>query len=578
MEQPKDDLAAQILSTGAARFSHGAWTLATGGAEGEDLLRLSKHEELHQVLNDLTTFGLLLDALAILHQTTPSERWERMLTSLVGRCRTTHETFATYNSSQLGIWHENPINAPKDNPEYSNYYRLGATIVSRLPTKPLGMIALSGVVRLAMNGPLPAAAVEGRWDALRLSDFRAADAPDYRFERCLEMLDAVFWQKAYEGAKALFGLHPQWGSILANPQGVFTPEQYFQFTPLGGGLAWVGPGGIDQALETAVANYFIDRAAEVLRGQGIPLYSLAQRKQIEASVRDKLPLPLARPNDQRQPAADFKNLRLQSRERLLLRKAPLQSSVRWLHRIEQDDWRAYIRILKEEGSLPVYLRSVEEVRSNHGLAGDDIPNADGVTCFLRKKRLLADESIGLDLHFVNEPERLARLSLHAALEGGEARICVSGRVLLRADSAGAAAWLGAAHGMPMSVLLDADPQRVIEKLNNAWDALVWHIQTFEAAGEQDILFLFPVGTGPVPDLALFRPGTYASLDATLLLLREPAIPLMIRQIGVNTILGLPEATMQKEWNVPLHCAWTANRYLSEEYLFLPVPSEEDNRD
>ena len=221
------------------------------------------------------------------------------------------------------------------------------------------------------------------------------------------------------------------------------------------------PGGIDRQFENDVGNFFVDHAAAALRDHGLRSYTLHERKEIDASVRAKLSVHIPRLYDQPDRIEDFNNKRLHGREQLLLRKQPLRASVQSLDKISIEDWSAYSRILREERSLPIYFRSVEEVARNHGLLCENIPSADGVACFLRKKRREPDGSLLVDLHFVDEPERLERLFFYAAGEDGEVRICVSGRLLVRQDLERLAKWFEAMRGMPMSILIDAHPQRIL---------------------------------------------------------------------------------------------------------------------
>jgi hypothetical protein len=95
---------------------------------------------------------------------------------------------------------------------------------------------------------------------------------------------------------------------------------------------------------------------------------------------------------------------------------------------------------------------------------------------------------------------------------------------------------------------------------------VWHIQELQEAGGHDVVFVFPVGVQPVPEVGLFRPATYASADAALKLLDPPAIPFTLNELGVN-MPDLPDELTRRQWKFPIHLAWAAKRYLNEEYMF-----------
>jgi hypothetical protein len=116
---------------------------------------------------------------------------------------------------------------------------------------------------------------------------------------------------------------------------------------------------------------------------------------------------------------------------------------------------------------------------NHGLDRGDIPTAADVACFLRKKREDPDRFVGVDLHFASDPERLDRLF---RMTGGAVRICISGRWLAEASDDALNPWVEIWRGMSMSVILDTHPEAIFRRLNPAWEALVWDIETLPEAG------------------------------------------------------------------------------------------------
>jgi len=562
-------LADQIFSQGGGRFDHQAWIVTAGTA----MEALSRHERYHRVLNDITLFGAVLNGLAYLSRDFPDENnYRHVLTRLVARCRITHEMWATYMGLAAIEGDEQRREQLQGNIEYQNYYDLAAELVARLPTRPLGLIALGGVVRIAMNGPLPDDFVNGRLSAIRLSDFRAADAPDHRLLQCRQLLDRSFWTVACEKAKARLGSHPHWSIYLDSNEEGLRPHHIMSMAPVGD-LVSIGQGGIDPSFENDVANFLIDQAFFFLRNHTIETYTLARRREIESSIQSALASPAVRFYNAPERHEVFNLERDSGREQIRLRTEPRRVKIHQLATIQTSDWAAYNQIREEEGDIPVYMRSVEDIMLNHGLDRGDIPTAADVACFLRKKREDPDRFVGVDLHFVSDPERLDRLF---RMTGGAVRICISGRWLAEASDDALNPWVEIWRGMSMSVILDTHPEAIFRRLNPAWEALVWDIETLPEAGGQSVLFIFPIGPEPLPPIGLFRPASYASADAVIKLINPEPISLMVRRTGIQ-IQGLSTQTLQSDWMLPEHLVWTAKRLLDEETVFCPATPEEQHR-
>jgi hypothetical protein len=78
------------------------WSVALRGSAGSVGSRLvTAHEAMHAALNDVTAFGILLAACAVLSRRRGDQSGDSdtgsKLVKLVASCRGTHEAFATFN-------------------------------------------------------------------------------------------------------------------------------------------------------------------------------------------------------------------------------------------------------------------------------------------------------------------------------------------------------------------------------------------------------------------------------------------------------------------------------------------------
>jgi hypothetical protein len=548
----EDDLTAQILA--------GCWRVDAGdGAEAA-----SSHARCHQFLTDFTAFGLALEAFAALHRRDAGDgRFAAIVRALVGRCGMAHEVFAV----AFDGWEDDGA-SPTRAEERAPYDAWGATFVRRAPTEPIGRLALNAVCRIAMNGPLPDSFGSGDPSTLSLEDFDASHDPDRRLVTLAERLDTPFWTRVVALARKRFGSHAHWSTYLDTDPASGAMASSLNLERVGDRVL-TGSGGIDKSFENDVCNYFIDQAIFEAAQRGVDTYSLRHRQELDRAVRSRLPSLPPRPYDEPERIGTFGLRRIYEREHVHFRRSALPTSVGTLRSVSEDDWSAYQQILPTEGSLPAYLRAADDVRRNHAL-DRPLPGDGEPVCFLRKKRWLSDGAVGLDVHVIQEPQRLARLQTIATLAGGDVRVCISGALLVSADPERLAPWVAAAAGMPTTILLDADPSAILARLNDDWAALTWHVQRLAEIDGAQMLFLFPVGDH-APRLCFLRPCTDASADATLQLLPRPAVPLALKLAGVR-IGGIPDELLAEEWAFPLHAVWTAKRCLSEERVFAPTPA------
>lgn len=566
------ELEDQLLAFGAARFHHGHWQVEEVGDEanpwGLRTMR-TRHEEIHQNLNELTLFGLLLEMTA--HRAREgegSERYSRLLSGLVARCRTTHEVVATYLSS-VSYGRTGPPAEVAGDAEYWGYFELGAELSARLPNPALGVLAVWGLGRLAMNPRLPEVLSEKGIQGFFLADLRARDAPDERFLRGMEILDRPFWARAAEQAAAYFGRHPDWEEYFGARAWQLTPAKMMKLEPIPGEeRVHVSSGGIDEGFENDVANFLLDQAGSALEAGGMAFVGLQERIEVQKQVRAASNLWVPRLYDSPVILVRSKLERLFYGERLIWRSPPRRARVSDLRNGTPRDFGAYRNIVQEEGFLPLYLRRREDVLANHLFEREDDLPPDPVLCYARKQRQEEDGSISLDVQLLRQPTELITLGMWAEERGGNVGLLVSGSALTSTSPEAVAPWLEHSGGAALSILLDTDPNRILACLEQSWEVLIWHQQEMVEGGGQEVLFLYTVGKQTQPGLGFFRPANSWLADATLRMLDRPALPVTLQATG-GRIEGISRELAEMEWTFPLHLAWAAKRYLNEESRFVP---------
>lgn len=561
------ELGDALSRAGRGRFDGDSWEVDFRG----NVEALSDHERLHRQLNELTSFGAVLDAVSRLaREEVDDGRFAKMFRKLVGRARTTHEVFATYASSynNHGARAEAELTG---NLEYLDYFRIGDQIIRTAPTLAFGNLVLFALARIAMNGPLPACVENGDFAELELNQFRAKHDPDHRFQVCRTWLTPEICAEVFAEAKAYFGAHKHWDLFIERREGELRPEDLIDFRTVGDRLEIV-TGGIDSRFQTDVGNFTLDHLYFRMRDIGIDIYSLAQRREIEERIRNGVTVTSQRFYDDPENFEDLNRRRDMGRERLRLRQ-PLPTRVRAPLQIGNEDWALFRRVARDEGHCPVYLRSGQDFLDNHAVTetGDGIAiDRDRPICFLRKKRYLENGTIGLDVVVVGEPYRLLSINMH--VEG--LRMCMSGQMFTDAWADKVRPWLEYFAG-PIDILIDTHPQRIVNCLAGGWEALAW--KTCLVAGDNDdklpFLTIFPVGVGELPEVALFRPASDTASTATVEAINPVPVGAFIQQIGVR-IHGLTDGAQQGSWDIPDRLKHTLRRYVEEEALFRPHTPEE----
>ncbi|MCP4370414.1 MAG: hypothetical protein GY797_20215 [Deltaproteobacteria bacterium] len=522
-------------------------------------------------MNDITNFGFVLKVCAdqVKAEKSPN-RYKQLLKSLISRCRKTHEMQATYIS--IVDFSGKPRITFDDNYEYQHYFDLGQTFANRLPSVALGVAAVGGVARLAMNCPLPQPFLDGTLAQLQPADFRSHDSPDVRLDMLFQLFDAIFWKDTCNEASRVFGNHPDWKIYYGITEKVHYLEKHLRLRTNPDGMAICELAELDGSLETQITNFLIDHMSVHAKLKGIPVFTLNERKALEQKLNSLYGLKKDRPHTVSPPIPDWGRKRLKEREVIVYRDKPFQTKVEILdHSKFKNEWIGYQKIIKSERYLPIYCRTNEEVTANHIFLESTLPK-DQIIFFLRKKIYLKNGDVGLKIHIINNPRELQGLNANALLSGGRVRLTISGSAIKTGGQEMLKKWAFVFNSVSSCILLDTDLYDTLQYLNKAWESLAWHISNYEGI---DVLLMYPISKESLPDIGFIRPGTLFSHDAFLLSLKEKPINVGLINLGVN-IVGISQEALEKVKQRNDNLKWATARLLSEEFQFIPFISGENN--
>jgi len=267
----------------SGRYTPRGWSVSRGeGVEATDAdseraalraMMATYHEAGHAGFNASTAWGSIMLTMAALSTLNGDEHVAGMLAPLVGRCRRTHELFATH-SSVLGVGVPGGL-TPEEllgpYPEYREYLRdaesLGPDPASRLHW---GMLAVNGALSACMQSPaLQRMAEIGPrrfWPAARvLTD---ADSPNVRLNVLRRSAPAMWAELSAMLGEAMGTTWDLLASIrLDDPDAV---------------------AAVDQEIWTQIHRFTYDIAAATLTDHGHPCLTLKAGTELTRQVVDEL--------------------------------------------------------------------------------------------------------------------------------------------------------------------------------------------------------------------------------------------------------------------------------------------------
>ncbi len=176
--------------------------LASGESVSDQTVLVSLHESLHSTLTDTTAYGSLLHVYADLALRLPEEEhYQRTFLTLLDRCRTVHESNATYLSMMILSQGSPDPGLLENYPRYLRYYRIGESLARGFSGGYLRHNAAAAALRLCMQGTAVETLLDRGLQEFRPSDLRFRYYPDQRLKVLLDNVSEAFWQDAYMKAK-----------------------------------------------------------------------------------------------------------------------------------------------------------------------------------------------------------------------------------------------------------------------------------------------------------------------------------------------------------------------------------------
>ncbi|WP_154676962.1 hypothetical protein [Parafrankia discariae] len=192
---------ADLSGSSSGRFDQLRWQVTAGvgpaGKAGTDLDLAGLHELAHALLNDSTSWGTVLAALAMPGPDDSEQSRRETLSDLVDSCRTTHECFATHASVQRALVSgENAELALRRYPNYVVYLRQALALAPGPDIDPaVRCSAVAAALTACMQSPALFTLVEQGIRRFRLSMVPVRDHPDTRLQ-ILRGAAAELWSDA----------------------------------------------------------------------------------------------------------------------------------------------------------------------------------------------------------------------------------------------------------------------------------------------------------------------------------------------------------------------------------------------
>lgn len=168
------------------------WSVYSGSDSTDITTKvISMHEFLHNDLNNITSYGILLRSMAYLagEEIDSKDFFRNTLIDLITRCRLAHESYATW----LGITvfrdtvGDNPgLVVLADNPGYQNYYRIIDELMVDIPNVFLRQQVVQGMLRSCFQSQQIANYALNNLASFNLSDITPTEFPDARIDVIFE--------------------------------------------------------------------------------------------------------------------------------------------------------------------------------------------------------------------------------------------------------------------------------------------------------------------------------------------------------------------------------------------------------
>lgn len=453
----ESDHLAALLFTPDADGSRGSYTPGTfdlhldGGEDLADQL-VHHHEVQHVALTATTAWGSAL----LVASRVPG--WTRLFAELLGRCRITHESYATYLScsvvrASLG----SPAAALAAYPQYAPLAERLDQYVAAIPDDHRRSLAVTALARACMQTPILEQMAAAWPEPVPLSSVRAIDQPDERLSRLLrdrDGLSSVLVAIADTAVSAEFGPDPL--AAAADPAGRAALDDRFD-------AAWAQ---WENIVFDALKAQLTGIGASVVSGND-HLPAAAQLVALASRVVPDLGVTvIADPDvsDQRMVATALSHARLWL--------SALRRPARMITAGQDIDVAEAVRVadattrIGDRPNLVLQVRRPDQLLTGYDLPEDDQVLLAGLAGPVLVSRTIADDGTGqADALWLVRWDDPADVSALAALWGdrGDLTCCVAASCL--ADSPWRAGWLPALQGVaPIIWLIDVPIQALSQEL------------------------------------------------------------------------------------------------------------------
>ena len=392
--------------THRGEFSHRRWTVAGLGSDDIVNLLVTGHETHHAALNSGTAWGALLQANAIAAHLLPEEpRYVEALTALVGRCRRTHEAYATHCSlvSILNADEESSVSSLLAGfPAYRTHLNDAVAVG---PVGPLSLIwrqiaAESALLVCMQPRILPLSAPLRQF---RPSQLRDADSPDSRYT-LLRRLGPRLWTEVDRTCDRVIG--QPWSEMKrADPRDPDTASELLESLRLG------------------LRQLCVHAATVLLDSEGRPTMSIEEVQQATDSVIEALSEALGTIKNPMvaDPSHRLGLASLYDLERIELHP-PLVARVRPTAAV---DPTCFVSNDAPDRHIFVVGRRADVLRQQFRLVGDPWQPNETV-CAVQVSRIGPDGNRIVDLYPMMGPDELTRLLEVPTDRGVLASVAVSG--------------------------------------------------------------------------------------------------------------------------------------------------------
>lgn len=184
-------------------FDNIRWHVESEDFEEKTQDLASIHESYHALLNNQTSYGAVLALARAYSLANYTQAADRTLRSLESRCRTVHESYATYSAIQALAIRDPNIKGTARNligSQYDHYYHLADQVCCHIQNPLVSCMLYSGIACLSMQGFVLHEVLRVGIDAFSPGSVPYEEYPDARFFRLLSLFSRQVMIEAHRAA------------------------------------------------------------------------------------------------------------------------------------------------------------------------------------------------------------------------------------------------------------------------------------------------------------------------------------------------------------------------------------------